>query len=82
MSVAAVGRSLSTRASYSGTGSHCEITAPGGDAVVDGVGGLIYQTMLDEPGHTAVNPGVHQLSHHRHSGHVDGHASRRRAWRR
>ena len=49
MSVAAVGRSLAIRAEYSGTGSHCEITAPGGDFSLDGPPGLIYQTMLDEP---------------------------------
>lgn len=56
MSVAAVGRSLETRSTYSSTGSHCEIAAPGGDFVRDGPTGLIYQTMLDEPGFTAVNP--------------------------
>jgi serine protease len=56
MSVAAVGRSLAIRAEYSGTGSHCEITAPGGDFSLDGPPGLIYQTMLDEPSHTASAP--------------------------
>ena len=56
MSVAAVGRSLAIRAEYSGTGSHCEITAPGGDGSRDGRDGLIYQTMLDAPGPTAINP--------------------------
>ncbi|HYN07760.1 MAG TPA: S8 family serine peptidase [Vicinamibacterales bacterium] len=51
MSVAAVGRSLATRASYSSTGSHCEIAAPGGD-----LGDFIFQTTLAEPGHNSVSP--------------------------
>jgi serine protease len=56
MSVAAVTRSLDSRARYSGTGSHCEIAAPGGDFLRDGPTGLIYQTMLDEPSFTAIAP--------------------------
>ena len=52
MSVAAVGRSMTTRAEYSSTGSHCEIAAPGGDFAADGRNGLIWQTTLDEPCHT------------------------------
>jgi serine protease len=47
MAVGAVGRG-STRASYSNTGSYIEIAAPGGDAQVDGSGGLVYQASLFE----------------------------------
>lgn len=45
MSVGAVGRSL-RRAYYSNTGSHVEITAPGGDVRDGGVSGTIYQNGL------------------------------------
>jgi serine protease len=51
MSVAAVGRSLTTKASYSSTGTHCEITAPGGD-----FDGFIFQTTLAEPSHLSASP--------------------------
>ena len=77
MSVAAVGKSLSTRASYSGTGSHCEIAAPGRECR------RRRRERLDLPddARRARSHGgqsrLHQLSHHRHSRHVDGHASRR-----
>jgi subtilisin family serine protease len=56
MAVAAVGRSMSTRATYSSTGTHCEIAAPGGDFEVDGRDGLIWQTTLFEPSHTTNAP--------------------------
>jgi serine protease len=55
MSVAAVGRSLGTRASYSGTGSHCEIAAPGGD-----LDDYIFQTTVAEPSHTSLAPNFSQ----------------------
>jgi serine protease len=51
ISVAAVGTTL-TRAYYSGTGSYCEIAAPGGDDEVGGGGeaeGYIYQETLYPP---------------------------------
>jgi serine protease len=47
---------MSTRATYSSTGSHCEIAAPGGDFEVDGRDGLIWQTTLREPSHTTNAP--------------------------
>jgi len=46
MSVAAVGSTLG-HASYSTTGSYCEIAAPGGDASIGGAAGGIYQVTLD-----------------------------------
>jgi serine protease len=50
MSVGAVGKTK-TRASYSSTGSHIEITAPGGDEVNDGSedSGFIWQITLFPP---------------------------------
>jgi serine protease len=45
MAVAALSRNLG-RASYSSTGAHCEIAAPGGDFGVGGQAGLIFQTTL------------------------------------
>jgi serine protease len=47
MAVGAVGRG-SRRAFYSSTGSHLEISAPGGDFRDGGLSGVIYQTSLDE----------------------------------
>jgi len=47
MSVGAVGRSL-RRAFYSNTGSHLEISAPGGDSRDGGLSGVIFQTGLFE----------------------------------
>lgn len=47
MSVAAVGPTLA-HASYSTTGSYCEIAAPGGDSNVGGAAGGIYQVTLDD----------------------------------
>ena len=48
MSVGAVGRSL-RRAYYSNTGSHLEISAPGGDDRDGGLAGVIFQTGLFSP---------------------------------
>jgi serine protease len=48
MSVAAVNRSRG-RASYSNTGSHIEIAAPGGDVRDGGATGVIYQAGLFDP---------------------------------
>lgn len=48
MAVASVGRSL-TRAFYSSTGSHAEISAPGGNSRDGGANGLVYQVTLGPP---------------------------------
>jgi serine protease len=62
MSVAAVGRSLTTRAPYSSTGSHCEITAPGGDLEADGTNGIVFQTTLREPSHVSNAPAFNDFA--------------------
>jgi serine protease len=46
VSVGAVGRSL-TRASYSNTGPHVELAAPGGDSAPQGCAGLVAQQTLN-----------------------------------
>ena len=78
MSVGAVGRSL-RRAYYSNTGTHLEISAPGGDDRDGGLAGVIFQTGLFgldfDPGdgdHSAVRP----LHRHAERRHVDVHAAR------
>jgi serine protease len=48
MSVGAVNRSR-RRASYSNTGSHIEVVAPGGDVRDGGLSGLVYQAGLFDP---------------------------------
>lgn len=47
MSVAAVGPTLA-HASYSTTGSYCEIAAPGGDGNIGGAAGGVYQVTIDD----------------------------------
>jgi serine protease len=54
VSVGAVGRSR-RRASYSNTGTHLELVAPGGDIADGGVSGLVYQAAPFTPDFT---PGV------------------------
>jgi serine protease len=62
MAVGAVGRSMTTRAPYSSTGTHCEIAAPGGDFEADGRDGVIWQTTLREPSHTTNAPAFNSFS--------------------
>jgi len=59
VSVGAVGRSL-TRASYSNTGSHLELVAPGGDRTPQGCAGLIAQQTLN-PNFFAYPPALVRL---------------------
>ena len=62
MSVAAVGRSLTSRAYYSSTGSHTEIAAPGGDFEADGPTGLVFQTTVREPSHLSSSPAFNDFA--------------------